>query len=289
MSGRDGFEQDLERDLEQLLREDPAPGRLTALDVRVERLIAAGAPTGTGRWRRTWGATGTVGATLVVAAVAAIVLAGRPGGAPAATPALPSVVVPAEGIASTLESPSPVPEPAAESPTPPSPTPEPTPEPIPEPTGKPTPDPTDKPTAKPTSEPTSKPTREPQPGGEEEPTPRTYVGSGSLGSPLTVHGATLLMSRTDIPTDIGDVCASKGWETWAYDVRMTWKNPDGDVEPYIVVGEHEYHVIWWETRWKVNTAQIAVVCHKPGDSARVRAETTPNGVPLTSYVWKLAP
>ena len=106
---------------------------------------------------------------------------------------------------------------------------------------------------------------------------------------MTVHGATLLMSRTDVPADIGDVCARKGWDTWAYTVHLSWKDPAGDVEPYFVVGEHEYHVIWWETPWRVNTDQITVVCHKPGDSARIRAETTPDGVPITTYIWKLTP
>jgi len=276
----------LERDLGLLLREDASPRLLAALDARVER-IAAGSPATTGRWQRAWGVMAAALGALVIVLVAVVALAGRPDAAPAATPTLPAAVASEQGTPSPEPTLEPLIEPIPQAS--PSDTVAPTPIDTPALTGAPTAAPTDRPTPKLTPKPTPKPTNEPQPGGEAEPTPRTWSDSGPLGAPLTIHGATLTMSRTDVPSAIGDVCARKGWETWAYDVHLAWKNPAGSVEPYLVAGEHGYNVIWWETAWKANTDQVGVVCHKPGDSARVLAETTPDGIPITDYVWRFTP
>jgi hypothetical protein len=281
---------DLEIELQQLLREEPSPVSLHALDARVARVAAAGPASARGRLARLGSAIGLLGATALVAFVAVVMLWSRAADGPAATPVVTHGAV-ADSDASPVSGQPPaatlVPsEPALQSE-------EPSLEPVPTPTATPEPDPTvddtPKQHAQPTPKPTPKPTREPAPGGEAEPTPRTFTGSGSLGQPVTIRRATLTMSRTDVPADIGDVCARKGWDTWAYDIRLDWSVPPGGTEPYVSVGGLNDNQVWWEREWKPNTDQIVVVCHDPADGGTVHADLTPDGIPITTYIWRFTP
>lgn len=277
----------IERDLERALRDSPPSERLADLDARVARMAAAGPRAAPAGWaRRTWTMLGTLATTALIAVLAIVVLGNGRADPPAATPSL-AAVVPDAGAGSSpsaqaLPSPSPSPSPPQVA--------SPTVEPVVTPAPEPTPDPTEPPTPRPTEKPTPRPTKPPQPDPEPEPTTRVYAGSGSLGEPLTVHGVTVTMQRTDVPASVGSSgCESAGREAYAYTFRMAWNDPKGSVEPYIGVGQHQYNVVWFEPGFAVNANIVTVVCHKAGDNDKVFVESSPDGTPMTLYQWRFTP